>query len=111
MMLNASHDYALRMCRYLAETACASSREISEATGAPRCYMIQLAQRLREAGIVYDHPGKHGGYSLAKCPEDVTVLDVVRAVDGDTGRLGRATAYAEWRVIDVLDSITLMEAM
>ncbi len=113
MMLNASHDYALRMCCHLARMGRASSREISEATGAPRDYLIQIAQSLREAGIVEGHPGKRGGYSLVEDPRLTSVLDVVRALDGprNPDRLGREAEYAERQVLDALDGITLWEVM
>ena len=59
------------------------------------------------------HPGKRGGYSLVRDPVDVSVLDVVSAVDGprDPDRLGQEAAYAEEQVMDVLDGITLWEAI
>lgn len=49
----------------------------------PRDYLIQLAQLLRNAGIIEARPGKHGGYRLAKDPNDVTLLQVINALDED----------------------------
>ena len=72
MKLKASVDYGVRAVMYLAvkgETC--SSREISEEMSVPRDYLIQLALRLRNAGIIKARPGKNGGYILAKAPADI----------------------------------------
>ena len=52
----------------------------------PRDYLIQLAQLLRNAGIIEARPGKYGGYFLARSPKDVTVLDVLDALEDDAKR-------------------------
>ena len=49
----------------------------------PRDYLIQLAQLLRNAGIIEARPGKHGGYRLANDPSKITLLQVVNALDDD----------------------------
>ena len=75
MLISTTNDYALRMCAYLArQGGIASSKEIADAVGVSREYLIQIAQRLRNAGIVEARPGKHGGYRLAKEPGDVSAL-------------------------------------
>ena len=53
MKMKASVDYGVRAILYLAtkETTC-SSREISEEMAVPRDYLIQLALRLRNAGLI-----------------------------------------------------------
>lgn len=114
MLVNAAHDYALRMCCHLARKGGrASSSEIAEATGAPRDYLIQLAQLLRGAGIVKASPGKYGGYALAKEPDQISALEVMRAVDEsrEPKRMGEEAKYVKRQMLDVLDGITLLEAM
>ena len=71
MQLKASTDYGMRAILYLAAqgTTC-SSKDIAEDMSIPRDYLIQLAQLLRNAGIIEARPGKHGGYRLAKDPAD-----------------------------------------
>lgn len=84
MKLKASVDYGVRAVMYLAakgETC--SSREISEAMAVPRDYLIQLALRLRDAGILKAWPGKKGGYELASDPAEITVGQILEAFDGD----------------------------
>jgi len=84
MKLKASIDYGVRAIMYLAVkgTTC-SSREISEEMSVPRDYLIQLALRLRNAGLIKAHPGKNGGYVLAKSPADITVRQIMDAFDSD----------------------------
>ena len=82
MQLKASTDYGLRAVLYLAHKGgLCSSRDIARDMSIPRDYLIQLAQLLRNAGIVQARPGKHGGYQLAKAPEEITLLEVTAALD------------------------------
>lgn len=84
MKLKASVDYGVRAMMYLAVkgTTC-SSREISEEMSVPRDYLIQLALRLRNAGLIKARPGKNGGYVLAKDPSDITIEQIINAFDSD----------------------------
>ena len=84
MKLKASVDYGVRAVMYLAVKGdTCSSREISEEMSVPRDYLIQLALRLRNAGIVRARPGKNGGYVLAKDPSEITVGMILDAFDND----------------------------
>ncbi len=84
MQLKASTDYALRTVLYLAMNGgIYSSKEISTAIAVPRDYLIQLAQLLRNAGIIEAKAGKTGGYMLAKPIDGITFLDVINAVKED----------------------------
>lgn len=84
MQFKASTDYGMRAILYLAAqgTTC-SSKDIAEDMSIPRDYLIQLAQLLRNSGIIEARPGKHGGYRLAKEPTEISVLDVVNALEED----------------------------
>lgn len=85
MQFKASTDYGMRAVLYLAArgTTC-SSRDIAEDMSIPRDYLIQLAQLLRNANIIEARPGKHGGYRLAQDPNEISVLDVINALDEDS---------------------------
>lgn len=87
MQLKASTDYGMRAVLYLAaqEKTC-SSKDIADSMSIPRDYLIQLAQSLRNAGIIEARPGKHGGYRLAKEPRDISLYDVIVALDEDSRR-------------------------
>lgn len=91
MQLKASTDYGVRAVLYLAaQGETCSSKDIAEDMGIPRDYLIQLAQLLRNAGVIEARPGKHGGYRLAKPPAEISVLDVLNAVSGDSKKSRRA---------------------
>lgn len=84
MKLKASVDYGVRAVMYLAiKNDTCSSREISEEMSVPRDYLIQLALRLRNAGIIKARPGKNGGYVLAKDPADISIGSILNAFDND----------------------------
>ena len=84
MKLKASVDYGVRAVMYLAVKGdTCSSREISEEMSVPRDYLIQLALRLRNAGIIKARPGKNGGYVLAKAPADISIGQILDAFDSD----------------------------
>lgn len=95
MQLKASTDYGMRAILYLAAqgTTC-SSKDIANDMSIPRDYLIQLAQLLRNAGIIEARPGKHGGYRLAKEPADITVLEIMDALDEDAKQSTRAKRNA-----------------
>lgn len=84
MKLKASIDYGVRAILYLAvKGSTCSSREISEEMSVPRDYLIQLALRLRNAGLIKARPGKNGGYVLAKDPSEITIGQILDAFDSD----------------------------
>ena len=95
MQLKASTDYGMRAILYLAAqgTTC-SSKDIAEDMSIPRDYLIQLAQLLRNAGIIEARPGKHGGYRLAKDPADTNVLEIMEALDDDAKQSTRSAMRA-----------------
>lgn len=114
MLINATQDYALRMCCYLARKGRrASTREIADASGASRQFLTQLAQPLRDAGILDARVGKGGGYMLAKDPWEISVLAVMRAVDEATGpeHSSREAMYVKRQLLDALDCLRLPEVM
>lgn len=83
----ASVEYGMRAVLYLAEKgSICSSREVAEEMSIPRDYLIQLAQLLRNAGIIHARPGKNGGYTLAKDPSEISMLDVFNALQNDRPR-------------------------
>ncbi|HZK48597.1 MAG TPA: Rrf2 family transcriptional regulator [Thermoleophilia bacterium] len=55
---------------------------LAEARGIPGQFLEQLFATLRRAGILQSFRGVHGGFSFNRPPDQVTVLDVVEALDG-----------------------------
>ena len=60
-----------------------SVREIADLQSVPYDYLAKIFTRLSKAGLVRSIEGKGGGFQLAKPAEQITVLDVVNAIDGD----------------------------
>jgi len=65
------------------ERALPASR-LAEFHGVPAAYLAKHLQALSRAGLVDTVPGPRGGYRLARAASDVTVLEVVMAIDGPT---------------------------
>ena len=100
----ASVEYGMRAVLYLAEKgSICSSREVADEMSIPRDYLIQLAQLLRNAGIVHARPGKNGGYSLAKDASEISMLDIFNALQNDRLRSERKEAED---ASDLLQDIT-----
>jgi Rrf2 family transcriptional regulator, iron-sulfur cluster assembly transcription factor len=77
-------DYAVRAALHLARAhgdARRKAREIAVAMDVPVSYLPQILGDLVRAGIVSSAAGPEGGYELAREPGDVSLLDVVLAVD------------------------------
>jgi Rrf2 family protein len=81
-MLSKTAEYALRAAVCLAQLPeqPASADNLAELTQVPRRYLHKVVQDLVHAGLVRSQPGPGGGYSLARIPEKITILDVVNAV-------------------------------
>jgi Rrf2 family protein len=63
--------------------------QIAERREMPVQFLEQLFSTLRRDGLLLSQRGVKGGYRLARPPEDITVLEVVQALDGKVGEEGR----------------------
>lgn len=82
-MLSRTVEYALRAMVYLAGQVgqpCTSD-QIATATQVPGPYLAKVLQSLGRGGLLRSQRGVNGGFSLASPPTDISVLDVVNAVD------------------------------
>lgn len=89
-MISQTVEYALRAVVTIAQQrgqAC-TSRQIAEITRVPVAYLAKLLQGLVRGGLVTSQRGLHGGFLLARPPEEVTILEVVEQVD-PIGRIRR----------------------
>jgi Rrf2 family protein len=79
-------DYAARALLSLALHAehegPTSVRDIAERTGLPQPYLEQILLALKGAGLVRSKRGVGGGYVLARPPAEITLGEIVSAVDG-----------------------------
>lgn len=82
MQLKLTTDYAIRCVQYLAiKKKYVSTHEISEATGITYDYCHQLLRKLRLSGVVKALAGGRGGYALVKPPEEITMLEIIEAME------------------------------
>lgn len=66
--------------------------EVAEARGVPLHFLEQIFAGLRRAGILQSQRGVKGGYSFRRLPAEVSILEVVEAVDGRISPPGGAHA-------------------
>ena len=86
MKVSTRGDYASRALLSLAlhaeESGPTSVRDIAERTALPQPYLEQILLALKGAGIVRSKRGVGGGYVLAREPSQITLGEIVSAVDG-----------------------------
>jgi len=85
MQITRQADYALRAVIYLAvmdDAVKASTKEIAEEQKIPPSFLAKIISQLSIAGLIQTSRGARGGVSLAKPPEEISILDVVEAIDG-----------------------------
>ena len=132
MRITAKSEYATRALLDLVvqgmENGHVQVRDIAERQNVPEKYLVQILLVLKNAGLVESRRGADGGYRLAKAPEQITLGEVVRAVEGPLMPLRCFTdadeANAEWdlrqnscsvwagirqQIADVLDSRTFAD--
>src|SRR5262245_46189233 len=86
MRISTKAEYACLAVIELAKSGTAGSpkhvREIADAQGIPAAYLIQILLRLKAAGLVHSARGSDGGYQLARDPLQLSVGEVLGAIDG-----------------------------
>jgi len=83
--VSAKSDYALRALIEMAareDGKAVSAEELGRAQEIPHGFLQAILADLRKAGVVISQRGQSGGWRLARKAEDVSVADVIRAVDG-----------------------------
>ena len=85
MRVSAKTDYAIRAALELAaaeDGKPVKGERIANAQSIPLRFLENILMQLRHAGLVESRRGADGGYRLAKPAADVTLADVIRAIDG-----------------------------
>ena len=82
-MLSRTTEYALRAVLFLAKSGGRphTTQAIAEAVQVPEGYLAKVLSTLARAGVLNAQRGPSGGFTLARPPERVTMLDVVDALD------------------------------
>ncbi len=85
-MLSNSCKYGIRAVVYLASRHTRNNigiREISKDLGLPSPFLAKILQQLAKQKILNSVKGPNGGFTLKKKPESITMLDIVKIIDGD----------------------------
>lgn len=86
MRITSSVEYATRLMVGLARehgNAPLSADRLSESEHVPADYVAQLLVKLRRAGLIESLRGSQGGYMLSRKPAEITLGQVVRAIEGE----------------------------
>jgi Rrf2 family protein len=94
MRVSAKVDYAVRAAVELAaaESPPVKGDSIAQAQEIPLKFLENILGELRHAGLVRSQRGIDGGYWLARQPEEITIADVIRAVEGPLATVRGASA-------------------
>jgi Rrf2 family protein len=84
VQISARGDYAVRAALSLAQAypVLMSAQAIAQDQQMPRKFLEAVLADLRRAGVVRAQRGAEGGYTLSQPPRDVTIGQILRAVDG-----------------------------
>jgi Rrf2 family protein len=92
MRLTVKSDYAIRALAELAArsdgTTPVRAAELSDAQDIPLRFLLGILAEVRNDGLVTSQRGAEGGYVFRRPPEEITLADVIRAVDGPLAQVG-----------------------
>jgi len=82
-MFSQTIEYALRAVLMLAARPgeALTAKDVADRTQTPAHYLSKVMQELVRAGVVRSQRGPRGGFRLARSPEQITMYDVVEAID------------------------------
>jgi Rrf2 family transcriptional regulator, cysteine metabolism repressor len=102
MMFSTKAEYGVRIMAHLAAhdgDGPVSLSVIAEAEGLPLAYLEHLVQRLRRADLVESRRGAHGGYTLARPADTITMAEVVEALEGDIAPIECISSDADGQLV------------
>jgi len=84
MRVSAKVDYALRAMTELAAAypSLMTAEQLATAQKIPPKFLESILAQLRNGGLIASQRGAEGGYRLAKPPEDISIADVIRELEG-----------------------------
>ncbi|MBN1535986.1 MAG: Rrf2 family transcriptional regulator [Anaerolineales bacterium] len=85
MQITRQADYAVRAVAFLARMGSdcrAATSQIADEQKIPPSFLAKIVSQLSVAGLLQTSRGARGGVSLARSPEEITLLEVVEAIDG-----------------------------
>ncbi len=96
MYVSKEVDYGLRLAIILAEGRCAA-KDLAERYQIPHNFVQLILAKLVRAGIVQAVPKTKGEYDLLKAPKNLSLLDIVIALEGPVDLMGRHYAKTHTR--------------
>ena len=85
MQITRQADYAVRAVLHLARmgnTERAATRTVAREQNIPPSFLAKIISQLSIAGLLHTSRGARGGVTLAREPKEITLLEVVEAIDG-----------------------------
>lgn len=85
MQITRQADYAIRAVLYISKLGSgqrAATSQIAKEQRIPPSFLAKIISQLSIAGLLQTSRGARGGVTLAKSPQEITLLDVVEAIDG-----------------------------
>ena len=107
MMFSTKAEYGVRVMVELARRAGEDPiplTEIAEHDGLPLAYLEHLVARLRKAGLVDSRRGSRGGYLLARSPTEITMAEVVEALEGSIAPIECISEAADGSIVCARES-------
>ncbi len=129
LQLTRGSEYAIRAMMYLAARPAgeiSSLRDVGREQDIPESFLAKIFQNLVHAGLVISQRGARGGFALARPGSQITVAQVVQAIDGPVSLNGcvlwpdtcersgscamhRVWTFAQERMMDVLNDVTFAD--
>lgn len=103
MMFSTRAEYGVRVMVALASEEARSGpsslAHIAEANGLPFAYLEHLAARLKKAELIESRRGPRGGYLLAKPASEISMADIVQALEGDIAPIECIASSSDGEVV------------
>src|SRR5689334_1687778 len=102
MMFSTKAEYGIRVLVELAKRGGEDPvplAEIAETDGLPLAYLEHLVARLRKAGLVSSRRGSRGGYMLARPAAEITMAEVVEALEGSIAPIECISEAADGSIV------------
>lgn len=113
MRITAKAEYAclavIELARSWGEPAPKRIREVADVQRIPEQYLIQILLQLKAAGLVESSRGSVGGYRLAKNPSEISVAEVIAAIEGRGDRNRKARPETCPHLSDLLQRASAAE--
>ena len=111
MKISVKVDYACRvmaeMCRLHGSGTLAQIEHLARTEAVPANFLAQILGKLRTHGLITSRRGNQGGYVLARPPEEISLYDILMAVEGECLHLsGNFQGRSGWRLKQVWDDVS-----